>query len=143
MNWLNAKAAGLLRGGYHFLTWTTDPVIQANYYWSIIKNDPGELPLVVDFEWWSTIPSTALDILKRYLEQLKKLAPGRKIMIYTARAFWQQYGSKDPYWKQYLLWEAFYSVVPPAPFEPFNGFTFWQYTSHGDGLYYGMESKER
>ena len=60
-NWKTAKAAGLLRGAYHFLTWDIEPRKQAQYAWSIIQNDPGELPPVVDFEWWGTVPSNAYD----------------------------------------------------------------------------------
>jgi GH25 family lysozyme M1 (1,4-beta-N-acetylmuramidase) len=48
-NWKSAKQAGLLRGAYHFLDWVANPKAQAQYAWSIIQNDPGELPPVVDF----------------------------------------------------------------------------------------------
>ena len=96
-NWKTAKAAGLLRGAYHFLTWDIDPRKQAQYAWSIIQNDPGELPPVVDFEWWGTVPSNAYDKLWNYLYEMERLN-GKKPIIYTGAYFWQAHGSDAQVW---------------------------------------------
>jgi lysozyme len=146
VNWANSRNTPLLLGGYHFLIWTQSPEAQAEFFWSITKNDPGELPLIVDFEWWGTIPSNAYDLLYRFVEKLKTLCGGRRIGIYTAYSFWKQYGKTDPYWKQYVLWLARYEQTPPigptmVP-APWTEADFWQFTGHGDGLYYGMESRD-
>jgi GH25 family lysozyme M1 (1,4-beta-N-acetylmuramidase) len=145
VNWSNSRKTKLLLGNYHFLVWTQSPEAQADFFWNIIKDDPGELPLVCDFEWWSVIPADAFDLLYRFLEQLKKHT-NKKIMIYTAYSFWKQYGKKDNYWKQYLVWLAHYNNTPPlgsldVPL-PWIECDFWQFTGHGDGLLYGMESKD-
>ena len=140
-NWKSAKAAGLLRGAYHFLTWDKPGRDQARYHWSIIQSDPGELPPVCDFEWGGTIPSNAYAILWEYLNELKMLC-GRTPMIYTGYSFWMTYGNPAKLdWSQFPLWLAYYAaeeyVKIPAPW---SKWTFWQYTSKGDGLAFGAES---
>jgi GH25 family lysozyme M1 (1,4-beta-N-acetylmuramidase) len=42
--------------------------------------------------------------------------------------------------KQYPLWMAWYGINPLIP-SPWNKISVWQYTSNGDGLKYGCESK--
>ncbi len=139
-SWLLCRATPLKLGVYHFLQWNIDPVLQANLFWNTVKNDPGELPIICDFEWWSTVPSNALDILRRFLEELKRICGGHRIGIYTAEGFWVQYGSKDIYWSQYDLWTAHYNDTPPTPYAPWTEWFMWQFTGNGDGHYYGMES---
>lgn len=140
INWANAKR-WLYRGPYHFLVWDKSPLQQAQVYWSLLANDPPELPLWVDFEWWSTIPANAFDILQKFLEKLKTLAPGRPLGIYTAKSFWDQYGSQDNYWKQYLLWLCDISGPVDVP-KPWDTWDWWQYTFKGDGIRLGAESKD-
>jgi lysozyme len=146
-DWANCRKTPMKLGAYHFLQWNIDPKKQAEFFYNTIKDDPGELPPCVDFEWWSgNIPSNAFDILYNFLERMKQLMPGKRFVIYTAYGFWMQYGRKDPYWKQYLLWLAHYNNTPPVgPQEiptPWVEWFLWQWTGHGDGLYYGMESKD-
>jgi len=140
-NWSAAKAAGLLRGAYHFLDWVVDPVKQADFFCSLIEHDPGELPPVCDYEWWNmdNIPSNVLTILKRFLERVE-VRLGVVPMIYTAPGFWQPYGSTDPYWKHYYLWIASWGNMNPSVPAPWTEYTFHQYSSKGDGLKYGAES---
>jgi len=140
INWANAKR-WLYRSPYHFLVWDKSPLQQAQVYWSLLANDPPELPLWVDFEWWSTIPANAFDILQKFLEKLKLLAPGRPLGIYTAKSFWDQYGTRDSYWKQYLLWLCDINGPVEVP-KPWDTWNWHQYTFKGDGLLYGAESKD-
>ncbi len=49
-NWKNAKDAGIPRGGYHFLRWDISGLLQARIFCDLLKDDPGELPPVCDFE---------------------------------------------------------------------------------------------
>lgn len=144
IHWSICRKTPMLLGAYHFLQWDINPRRQAEYFYNVIKNDMGELPPVCDFEWWSTIPDNAFDILYNFLDRLRQLMPpNRKIAIYTAKAFWDRYGSKNNYWKQYLLWIARYGNIEPDIPKPWtkDELFLWQYTSKGDGLYYGMESK--
>lgn len=141
LNWKNAKDAGLLRGAYHFIVWEITPEIQADFFCSVIGDDIGELPPVADFEWWKTTPPNALEILGRFLNRVEYNL-GRVPMIYTAPGFWNQYGSKDQRWARYPLWIAHYGVYSPSVPKPWWKWDFWQYTSKGDGLAFGAESKD-
>jgi lysozyme len=138
-NWNSSKNAGLLRGAYHFLVWEMKPEIQAQFFAGLLKNDIGELPPVVDFEWWQTTPSNALDILWAFIAELKKLL-GVNPIIYTAASYWMQYGRTNSEWKKFPLWIANYDVLSPKIPLPWEDYTFWQYSSHGDGLAFGAES---
>ena len=148
-NWSNAKRAGMLRGAYHFLTFDVSPITQADYYWSLMRGDSGELPLVADFEYRATglTRSTASSSLKLFMERLQ-VNSGRLPMIYTSPGFWNEFGTTDTFWAKYPLWLGHYTSIdpltgqlkPPTVPSPWNSWLFWQYTSHGDGLKYGAES---
>ena len=143
-NWKTARAAGLLRGGYHFLDWATDPVAQARYAWSLVQADPGELPPVCDFESWGIVPANAEDILYAYLVEMERLS-GRIPMIYTGAYFWKAQANQEEKWSRFPLWVASYTTqgymeLNVTNMTPWSKWTFWQYTSKGDGLAFGAES---
>lgn len=155
-SWSLAKDAGLLRGAYHFMVWEIDPASQADYFCSLLGSDAGELPPVVDFEWWKETPPNCIDILRSFVERMK--ANGYKQpMIYTSAGFWNPTGETDTYWRQYLLWMAYYGVndgnIPPTPWlpdinrdgvpEPWAAWEFWQISSKGDGVKFGAQNDER
>ena len=156
-HWAAAKEAGLPRGGYHFLRWDLSGLMQARIFCDLLKNDPGELPPVADFEAPAKdglYPSNAL--LAQFLEAVED-ALGIRPMIYTSPGFWNSYGKIkntgrfDPKWAYYPLWIAHYfktythGSTKPQEIEPWksNGktWTFWQWSAVGDGYQYGAESK--
>ena len=144
-NWKSAKNAGLLRGAYHFLDWDVSPKEQAQYAWSIIEHDPGELPPVIDFEYWNPPPPNAYDLLWQYVVEIERLS-GIKPIIYTGAFFWKQYGTQSQIWKNYPLWIASYSNQAYMEdnvknLTPWDKWHFWQYTDKGDGIAFGAESK--
>ena len=139
-NWCAARQVGLLRGAYHFLVWERSPEQQADAFWSFLSADPGEIPPVVDFEWWRETPDWALRHLAAFLARLEFLC-GRAPGIYTAPGFWQPHGSRSAVWRRYWLWLAHYDVAAPLVPAPWQAWHFWQYTSHGDGPRYGTESR--
>ncbi len=141
VNWQRARDAGLLRGAYHYLDYTKPGRDQADYYASLLDADPGELPPVVDYEQRRADNNVAAAraTLREFIEQFK--ARGYTPMIYTAPNFWSTYGTTDSYWAQFRLWIAHYTTAtaPSVP-PPWKAWTFWQYTSKGDGPTYGTES---
>jgi len=147
-NWSAAKAAGLLRGGYHFLRWTLSGLTQARIFCDIMKEDPGELPPVADFEapsYGNVYPSNAL--LAQFLEEVEKITE-RIPIIYTSPGYWKTNGRIkgtnrfDQKWKYYPLWVAHYTKAPkPIVPLPWENWLFWQYSSSGNGPKYGAESK--
>jgi lysozyme len=151
VNWQKAKDAGLLRGAYHYLDYTTPGCDQANYFADLLKDDPGELPPVIDYELRRTDndPSAAVGFLRDCLDQLVKReelfenSSIKRPMIYTGPGFWVEYGdqTKRDYWIQFPLWNAHWitSNTPKIP-SPWTMWHFWQFTSKGPGEAFGSES---
>lgn len=110
-NWKAAKLAGLLRSAYWFLDKDGDAKAQARLFWSLLKDDPGEGPLVVDFEDGSGNG----DHLYNFLVELRNLSnyDASRIWIYTGYFYWLDHTRTDPsfrYWfKKFGLWIAAYS----------------------------------
>jgi len=59
--------------------------------------------------------------------------------IYTAKGYWDQYGNRESYWKDKILWVANYGVSSPAVPAPWTGWTIWQYTANGPAGDYGVD----
>lgn len=152
-NWLSAKAAGLPRGGYHFLRWDLPAVTQARVFCAALQGDMGELPMVADFEAppkGELYPSNSA--LLAFLEEVESITK-RRPMIYTSPGFWKSHGSNkttrtpDQYWKIYPLWIAHYfktmnpGITKPDIPAPWKEWLFWQYTANGSGPTFGAESK--
>lgn len=138
-NWANCRR-WLYRLPYHFLTWDINPRSQAEVFWSLLEKDTyALLPLVCDFEWWSSVPTEIVDKLYAFLECLKTLSAPLPLGIYTAKTFWDQYGEETAYWTQYHLWLCDIAGEVPIPV-PWNRWTFWQYTFKLHGPTYGAES---
>ncbi len=150
-NWQKAKDAGLLRGAYHYLDYTKPGIDQANYFADLLKDDPGELPPVIDYELRRTDnnPSAAIGFLRDCLDQLTKRselfadATIKRPILYTGPGFWVEYGdqTKRDYWIQFPLWNAHWitssaPIIPP----PWTTWQFWQFTSKGPGEAFGSES---
>ena len=140
-NWKKAKDAGLMRGAYHYLDYTIPAREQADYFCNLLEADPGELPLIVDYEEKRTDNDYGLAkaYLKEFLSQLQ--ARNVKPMIYLSRGFWNTYGDSTAYWKQFPLWLANWTVTdaPPLP-APWEKWVFWQFTADGPGDTFGTES---
>jgi lysozyme len=126
MHWQNAKAAGLIRGAYHFYHPSVDPLVQAKVFSDVIGTlDVGDLPPVMDWEVTDGVPSVG-DLLngKIFLDEVQKLT-GRKPIIYSGPYFMQELGATVSL-AQYPLWIAHYSEkCPLVPF-PWPTWTFWQ-----------------
>lgn len=140
MNWKNCENI-LHRLPYHFLVWDIKGARQAEAFWGLLEKNifKGSLPLVVDFEWWQTIPSNAMTVLYDFLERMKVLSSPFPLGIYTAKSFWDTYGTNNSYWKQYDLWLCDISGTVEIP-KPWDSWSFHQYTFKLNGLQWGAES---
>lgn len=144
-SWQASKEAGLLRGAYHYIDWKgTTAIQQADHFCNLLEvHGPGELPPVVDYEARFNAPGagTARLFLKTFLERVGDRT-GRTPIIYTAPYYWLEFGSADAYWRKYALWIAhYYESVPTVP-APWARHHFHQFTDKGDGLAFGVESKQ-
>ena len=157
-HWSAAKAAGMMRGAYHFMTWNTPAVTQARTFLNSLGNDIGELPPVCDYEWRNRDPVTHLDRVPGavvmsgmlrgwtyYVEQ----AVGKPPFIYTGMSFWKEYGTKAEWVLRHPLWLGYYDNEPqptnyPPPtylratadtYTPLpwgrNSWTIWQFSDRG------------
>jgi GH25 family lysozyme M1 (1,4-beta-N-acetylmuramidase) len=147
--WRDAKTAGLLRGGYWFYDSRAEPVAQAAYFVSLIKDDMPEMEVWLDYEenyggQWSGWRNFAV-----FAGEVKRLlSVNTRIGIYTGYYYWMEH-SPNPstesasfqWFEQFPLWLAWYSpaevVKIPAPW---TTALYWQFTATGDGPKYGTQS---
>lgn len=146
-NWSHAKAAGILRGAYHFYDYRRSPTTQAHYLANLLKDDPGELPPVLDLElypaWGEAKRSNLLANVQAFLITMKQEGYDR-VIFYSNPSMILYTLNPIPDWlTKYPLWIAHYGVSEPMAkaVAPWGKWTFWQYTDKGDGLAFGMESK--
>lgn len=139
-NWQEAKYF-MLRSAYHFLDWTTDPLIQARRFYNTVKLDIGELPPMADYECRTNPPTPAVAIsnLDKFCLEVEQLFAKTPI-IYTSPSYWHDYGSSDPKWARYPLYIAHWLALTPTIPAPWTAATFWQWTNKGDGPKFGAES---
>lgn len=147
-NWRKAKEAGLMRGSYWFNDSRVEPERQARTYADALKTYGfGELPHFMDYEEnyggpWRGIVNLAM--FRREFQRLTGLG-NDKIGIYTGYYYWLENGSSDSFWSEIWLWEAWYGdeedVLVPLPWTQDKVFG-WQFTNLGDGIRFGVESKE-
>lgn len=148
-NWQGAKAAGLPRGSYWFYDSRVKPEAQADLYLELLKRDPGECPLVVDYEENFRGPFRGWNGLYRMLERLRRARPDRKIWIYTGYWYWMANSPQNKpaalaYFKQFPLWLAWYSTDPKRvriP-KPWKDAVLWQWGTPPEGIQRGVQSKE-
>lgn len=151
LNWVKAKDAGLKRGSYWFYDSREHPESQAQRWIAAHGGDLGELPLFADFEESYNGLYKGWRNWKIFLEEVKRLAGGHEISIYSAFFYWDDNapprGTADREWfHQFPLWIASYredAPVVPAPWSP-DEWLFWQFQSNElntAGPQYGAESR--
>lgn len=134
-NWSGAKLAGIPRGAYHFYRFAFDPILQANFFCSLLGQDVGELPPVLDVE--DDVKFVKADsTIKAFCERVFELT-GKRCLIYTGAWWWtaSRLGQAQPWVKDYPLWIAAYVPKPSVP-KDWMKWTFWQYANNGriDGI---------
>lgn len=146
-NWAAARAAGLPRGSYWFYDSREDPVDQAALWWSLVRDDPGELVHTADLEESYGGPYGKPEHMRSFVAEFQRFSGwmDERIAIYTGYYWWVARVGADTWWRQYGLWLAWYadmSVVRiPGPWDEAE-LLFWQWTSSGDGPKYGVSSQE-
>jgi lysozyme len=131
-----AQAAGIPWGAYHYINWNSDITAQAVTFCNQLRDDPGQLPPVADFEM-KPAPGDARGKLWTFLQTVEKEI-GRIPIIYTGYYYWLEHGTPNAEWAKYPLWLAWYaseSVIKVPP--PWKQWTFWQYKVGGDGPTWG------
>jgi lysozyme len=127
-NWRDARAAGLRVGAYHFYTFCSDPLAQAQHFLSVVPRDPQALPPVIDLEFGGNcraVPSReevrrGVDV---FLAQVERTL-GRKAVMYVTReaydALVKDSSNTNPLWIR--------DLVSPPNNPPW---VFWQFANRG------------
>jgi lysozyme len=127
-NWSGMKAAGVVRGAYHFFHSNMDPVTQANFVVSTVGTlETGDLPIVIDLEVTDgNSEATVISTAGTFLAAVTK-ATGVTAMIYVSPAFLSDYSSfaGNP------LWVANWGVKCPDVPAAWTTWTFWQNSDTG------------
>ncbi len=150
-NWAGAKAAGLLRGAYHFYdmrSGSDTPKRQAEYFANLLADDPGELLPAMDFECpgvagYPDYPEhdQSDKIVRQFSEKVKQIL-GVYPILYTNLAGIMHLDPLTELVKSLELWIAWYNLKSHHPkYGVWSDWRIWQYKSTGDGIAFGVESK--
>jgi lysozyme len=140
--WREARAAGMLRGAYHYLDWRGSEVAQAELFVSVLQNDPGELPPFLDLEMYpEKYGLKAMDVqakVRRFLT-IVETRLGKTPGIYVGWYYWNDWGSNDAWFARFPFWLPWYAAetVIKVP-RPWKTWDFWQYTDKGNPVPYGV-----
>lgn len=160
-NWQEARRVGIPRGAYHFYDYRNGKapaVMQAEYFWSLIENDPGEIAPAMDFEkpnkYWPDLPSraTCLDMIQVFLTKMDMLSKRKSIFYSNVNTIRFALAPMPSSITDHPLWIAAWPKVHVGQsaedaakgFVPFTGnwpaWTLWQFTTVLNGKKFGMES---
>lgn len=126
VNWHSAKAAGVIRGAYHYFDPKASGMAQAqNFLNSIGPLQPGDLPCAIDLEEQDGVDIPAMfEQVKLFLARVQLVTV--KTPVFYTNLDWAQKLKHDPYLKQFPLWFAHPgSAMGKAP-APWSKATFWQ-----------------
>lgn len=142
-NWKRARQAGLLRGAYHYLDWTKSIGDQARFFSSLLMDDPGELPPVLDYEERHGAPKReiAWSSATAFLRMVEA-ALAKKPMLYTGIGYMADFGPQTADLQPWPLWVAHWGVQEPKLPRGWQTWEFWQFTDRGDGRKFGCQSAQ-
>lgn len=134
-DWAAAKAAGILRGAYHFFHPDVDAVAQANFFLAhIAKFGAGELPPVIDVETGTDMNQIGAGV-SAWIDTVTA-ATGKRPLVYVSSGFWRvpaSYGIES----KADLWVAQYPAAQPSAGGPWcpnvtGAWTTWKFWQHWD-----------
>lgn len=129
-NWPAIRAAGLVRGAYHFLRTESDPRAQARHFLDVVGDLEGSMAcLDVETAGVGTNPTGAQ--ARAFVDEFRARTGGRLIVVYTGRWYWQGVIGNPAGVDLGPLWHSAYSASPGATYGGWTAFTFWQHTSTG------------
>ncbi|HEX8686248.1 MAG TPA: GH25 family lysozyme [Pyrinomonadaceae bacterium] len=125
-NWAGMKAAGLLRGAYHFYRAGEPAAGQAAHFLSTVGFEAGDLPPVLDIELDDGVTGQPLvGGVQTWLDAVEPAA-GATPVVYTNTPFWDAHF--DDQFSQYPLWIAHYGPEPSPLPAGWTTWTFWQFS---------------
>jgi lysozyme len=134
-NWPAIKAAGLLRGAYHYFHPSMDGQTQADYFLQCLSEAnggtamlaQGDLPVALDLEVTEGVVATDLMAGATVWLQAVQTATGRQPLVYTGPDFWTSIRNPADL-SGYPLWIAHLTSAPsPTVPSAWANWFFWQY----------------
>ncbi|HVY44757.1 MAG TPA: GH25 family lysozyme [Minicystis sp.] len=131
-NWSGMKAAGMVRGAYHFFHPSDDPIAQADYFTGVMGAlGQGDLGGALDLEVTDGVAgATVVARAKSFLQRVEQNT-GKVPLIYTSPGFWDGLGGDKSGFEHYTLWIAHWGVNCPDVPSPWTTWKFWQYADNG------------
>ncbi len=128
-NWAGMKAAGVVRGAYHFFDPSVDAASQASYCLATVGAlEAGDLPVVLDFEQLGgKAEAAAVADAVTFLAAVTA-ATGKRAILYMSSDF---LSASYPALSPYVLWVANYGVTCPGLPVEWSGWDFWQHSDTG------------
>lgn len=130
-------------GTYWYYDNNHAPKRQAELYASAIMSNAGTLGAWLDLEDSRPAPYLNYKYWYDFCEYFRQLLPNVQLGIYTRASYFNQYVPRNNmYFSQYPLWVAHYGAIQPDLPHAWSDWLMWQYSDHGDGVSYGVGSKE-
>ncbi len=131
-NWQAAREAGIRRGAYHFFRPQLDPERQAQHFLAVLRDDPGELPPVLDVEVLDRV--SPQEVITRTQQCMDVITGSLAItpILYTAASFWRDTLKNSSALSHHPLWIAQYThALSPTVPTAWATWTFWQHSQEG------------
>jgi lysozyme len=128
-NWAAMKAAGILRGAYHFFEPTDDAGQQATFFLSTVQFESGDLPPVLDVETAAATSAELWQGVQTWLDQVEA-ATGVQPILYLNSSFANENAAPTSL-AAYPLWLAQYEVDQPTVPNGWTTWLLWQYSQSG------------
>ncbi len=128
-NWQEARNSSIYAGAYHFFSFESEGLTQAQNFIATVGTLEGSLPPVVDLEFYGDYTENPLskaetrEILNELLDTLEAHY-GVKPIIYTTPKAYTSYILGGDY-GDYPLW------MRNTYYQPLSDWTFWQYSDKG------------
>ena len=130
------RAAGMVAGAYHFLSWEDDPAAQAANFLSVYTPRNGDLPPALDCE---AVPAgmagaTCIAQISGFLQAVEPHLNGARMLLYMSYSFPAGYlnGGSDfgghPLWVAAYNDDSYESNIPPTWIGKIPGMVMWQYS---------------
>jgi lysozyme len=128
-NWPAMKAAGILRGAYHFFEPADDPVQQAQFFLETVQLAAGDLPAALDVERAASGTTSLWEGVETWLQTVAA-ATGAQPFLYVAPSFANQ-NQAPASLAAYSLWIAEYGVAQPTLPAGWSSWMIWQHSESG------------
>jgi lysozyme len=141
-DWSQSREHGIIRGAYHFLAPTSEAEDQLANFAAVVRDlQAGDLPPALDIEGekWGPLPAKRKwQLFSHWLAEAERafgVPPAIYIGFYFANDVLQTRGRNELL--RYPLWVPnYHKIAQPLIPEPWQTYTFWQYTNQGtvDGV---------